>query len=124
MTSLEKDIEKRLVDMVRRRGGLCLKWVCPGWAGVPDRIVLLPGGRVIFVELKRPKDGVISSRQKWWANKLSRLGFVHLWVRNLDDVKSLELFIGLGVSSNYDRCVCCGDIVPEGRQVCPNCEKG
>ena len=124
MTQLEKDIEKRLVDMVRRRGGLCLKWVCPGWAGVPDRIVLLPGGRVIFVELKRPKDGVISSRQKWWATKLSRLGFVHLWVRNLDDVKSLELFIGLGVVSNCDRCVCCCDIVQEGRQVCHNCEKG
>lgn len=96
MNELEKEIEKKLVDVVRGRGGLCLKWVCPGWAGVPDRIILLPGGRVMFVELKRPKGGVISSRQKWWANKLSRLGFVHLWVRNLDDVKVMDLFIGLG----------------------------
>lgn len=95
MTPMEKDIEKALGRMIGKRGGLCLKWVCPGWAGVPDRIILLPGGRVIFAELKRPKDGVISSRQKWWANKLSRLGFVHLWIRNHDDVKALELFLGL-----------------------------
>lgn len=95
MSTLEKEIEKKLVDVVRGRGGLCLKWVCPGWAGVPDRIILLPGGRVLFAELKRPQGGVISSRQKWWANKLSRLGFVHLWIRNTDDVKALDLFIGL-----------------------------
>ena len=55
MTPLEKEIEAKLVDVVKRHGGMCLKWVCPGWAGVPDRIVLLPGGKVIFVELKRPK---------------------------------------------------------------------
>ena len=95
MNTLEKEIEKKLVDVVRSHGGLCLKWVCPGWAGVPDRIILLPGGRVLFTELKRPQGGVISSRQKWWANKLSRLGFVHLWIRNHDDVKALDLFIGL-----------------------------
>ena len=96
MTPLEKDIERSLGRMVGKHGGLCLKWVCPGWAGVPDRIILLPGGRVIFVELKRPEGGVISSRQKWWANKLSRLGFLHLWIRNHDDIRSLELVIELG----------------------------
>ncbi len=95
MTPLEKDIEKALVNMVRRHGGLCLKWVCPGWAGVPDRIVLLPGGRVVFVELKRPKGGEISNRQAWWARKLNALGFVHLWIRSHDDIKALDLFIGL-----------------------------
>ena len=49
MTQLERDIERALVGMIKRHDGLCLKWVCPGWAGVPDRIVLLPGGRVLFV---------------------------------------------------------------------------
>ena len=44
--TLEKDIERKLVDMVKRHGGLCLKWVCPGWSGVPDRIVLLPPGKI------------------------------------------------------------------------------
>lgn len=93
MTPLEKDIEKALGRMVGRFGGLCLKLVCPGWAGVPDRLVLLPGGHVIFVELKRPKDGVISARQKWWANKLKALGFLHLWVLSHEDVRDLTVII-------------------------------
>ena len=54
MTKLEKEIEKKLIAMVKRHGGLCLKWVCPGWSGVPDRIILLPGARVYFIETKRP----------------------------------------------------------------------
>ena len=123
MSTLEKEIEKKLTDTVRKQGGLCLKWTCPGWAGVPDRIILLPGGRVVFAELKRPKGGVISSRQKWWANKLSCMGFIHLWIRNEDDVKALEIFIRLG-EVQCDRCVCCGAMIPEGRQVCPSCEAG
>lgn len=89
MTPLEKDIERALVEKVRRRGGYCLKWVCPGWAGVPDRIVILPGGKVVFVELKRPKGGRISHMQKWWAKKLIDLGFVH-WV--IWDTVELSIF--------------------------------
>ena len=92
MTDLEKDIERKLVDMVRRHGGLCLKWICPGWAGVPDRIVLLPGGRVIFVELKRPKGGVVSSRQKWWANKLKTLSFRHYYIYNQTGLLSFRQY--------------------------------
>ena len=79
MTELEKEIERKLRKTVEKHGGLCLKWVCPGWIGVPDRIVLLPRGRVMFVELKRPKGGVLSTRQKWWRRKLIELGFHH-WV--------------------------------------------
>ena len=75
MTKLEKDIEARLRKTVEAAGGLCLKWVCPGWVGVPDRIVLLPGGRIIFVETKQPKGGKLSAMQKWWAKKLTVLGF-------------------------------------------------
>lgn len=89
MTTLEKDIERALVEKVKKRGGYCLKWVCPGWAGVPDRIVLLPGGRVVFVELKRPKGGRPSPLQKWWAKKLIDLGFNH-WV--IWDTVELLLF--------------------------------
>lgn len=79
MEKLEKDIEKKLRKMVERHGGVCLKWVCPGWSGVPDRIVLLPGGQIIFVETKRPKGGTLSQLQKWWAKKLTGLGFNH-WI--------------------------------------------
>lgn len=50
----EKDIERKLVTETKKRGGLCLKWVCPGCDGVPDRIVLLPDGRAGFAEVKAP----------------------------------------------------------------------
>lgn len=48
----ESQIEAWLVRAVKQRGGLCFKWVSPGNNGVPDRIVITPKGRVIFVELK------------------------------------------------------------------------
>jgi len=50
----ERNIEKYLRDRVRDVGGLAMKWVSPGNNGVPDRIVFLPGGRIVFVELKAP----------------------------------------------------------------------
>ena len=88
MEKLEKDIEKKLRKMVELHGGVCLKWVCPGWSGVPDRIVLLPGGKVIFVETKRPKGGTLGQLQKWWAKKLTGLGFNH-WIIRTDAGLSL-----------------------------------
>ncbi len=93
MTQLEKDIEKKLCLMVERHGGLCLKWVCPGWSGVPDRIVLLPGGRIMFIELKRPKGGKLSAMQKWWHKKLRILGFDVWVVWRFEDINTLELII-------------------------------
>ena len=55
MSSLrEKTIEQKLVQTVKGLGGLCLKLVCPGFDGMPDRLVLLPEGRLTFVELKAP----------------------------------------------------------------------
>ncbi len=50
----EKEIEQALVTQVKRHGGLCPKFISPGLDGVPDRIVLLPEGRVAFAELKAP----------------------------------------------------------------------
>ena len=50
----ERQIEKRLKDRAKAMGGLALKWTSPAFAGVPDRIVFLPGGRILFVELKAP----------------------------------------------------------------------
>ena len=51
---LEKAIERKLVIEVKKRGGICPKWVSPGYDGVPDRIVLLPGRAFGFVEVKAP----------------------------------------------------------------------
>lgn len=70
---LEKEIEKKLIDGIRKLGGRSYKFVSPGNNGVPDRIVILPGGRVIFVELKT-MTGRLSKLQKMQTTMLSRLG--------------------------------------------------
>ena len=94
MAILEKEIEQKLKKMVERHDGLCLKWVCPGWLGVPDRICLLPGGLVIFVELKRPDGkGKLGAMQKWWARKIGDLGFLHLFISCEEDIKYMELCV-------------------------------
>ena len=48
----EKVIEQKLVSEVKRRGGICPKWVSPGFDGMPDRLALLPDGKAGFVEVK------------------------------------------------------------------------
>ena len=48
----ERDIEKLLVEEVKKLGGRAYKWVSPGNDGVPDRIVVFPGKAPVFVELK------------------------------------------------------------------------
>ena len=48
----EKNTEQKLVKAVKSKGGLARKFVSPGFDGVPDRIVLLPRGRIAFIELK------------------------------------------------------------------------
>ena len=93
MTKLEKDIEQKLRAVVMRLGGQCLKWVCPGWAGVPDRIILLPGGRVIFAELKRPKGGKVSPMQLYWRRTLQGLGFWCVHIYTEQDIETLVIAI-------------------------------
>ena len=51
---LEKEIERKLASSVSMMGGLAVKFVSPGYDGMPDRLVLLPGGRMAFVEVKAP----------------------------------------------------------------------
>ena len=50
----EKDIEHKLVTAVKRYGGVAVKFISPGFDGMPDRIVLLRGGKLGFVEVKAP----------------------------------------------------------------------
>lgn len=50
----EKQIEQKLVQVVRKSGGMCLKFVSPNFDGMPDRLILLPGGKIAFAELKAP----------------------------------------------------------------------
>lgn len=58
----EKTTERYLRAEVKALGGKSYKWVSPGCSGVPDRIVVMPGGRVVFVELK--SEGKTSTAQQ------------------------------------------------------------
>lgn len=66
---LEKEIERRLGEMIKRRGGLYYKFISPMNPGVPDRIVITPAGRIIFVELKADF-GRLANIQKWQRSVL------------------------------------------------------
>ena len=86
---LESSLEKRLVKGLSDAGALAMKFTSPGRAGVPDRIVLLPGGRVIFVELKTEK-GHLTELQISTHNTLRSFGFD---VRTLYGKQYVEGFI-------------------------------
>ncbi len=87
--TMEKDIEKHLRDKVKRLGGIAYKFVSPGNAGVPDRLVLMPGGRIVFVELKAP--GKKSTPlQRLQQKRIDNLGFN---VLVLDDKAKVDAFI-------------------------------
>ena len=87
---LEKKIEQKLVKAVKKEGGLCLKFVSPGMDGMPDRIVLMPGGRIAFVEVKAPgkKPRPLQLRRH---EQLRELGFR---VSVLDDPDQILTVIG------------------------------
>lgn len=70
----EKSIEQALVRAVEARGGKARKFVSPGWRGAPDRIVMMPGGRIYFAELKRP-GGALRPLQRRRLRELEVLGF-------------------------------------------------
>lgn len=71
---LEKDIESKLRNPIRKLGGLCLKFETPGFTGVPDRILLLPGARAVFVETKKPGKKE-RRRQEYVQEQIRALGF-------------------------------------------------
>ncbi|HHW4948875.1 TPA: VRR-NUC domain-containing protein [Streptococcus suis] len=50
----ERFVEQKLVSEVKKRGGICPKWVSPSFSGVPDRLVFLPNGKFGLVEVKAP----------------------------------------------------------------------
>lgn len=74
----ESAIESRLRAGVKSLGGIAYKFVSPGNAGVPDRLVVLPGGKVIFAELKTDT-GKLSSLQAFQIRTLEGLG-AEVWV--------------------------------------------
>lgn len=83
---MEREIEKKLVDGVRKLGGRAYKFVSPGNDGVPDRIVVLPDTAPMFVELKT-ESGKLSSLQKVQITRLEKLGQNVRVLYGLEDVK-------------------------------------
>ena len=79
----ERDIEKVLVTEVRELGGRAYKWVSPGNAGVPDRIVIFPGQTPVFVELKA-EGGTLTALQEAQIARLEALGQMVRVVRGMD----------------------------------------
>ena len=72
---LEKNIEKKLIAAVKSIDGIAFKFIAPGINGVPDRLVLLPGGRIAFVEIKAPGQKM-RLQQVLRKRQLERLGFL------------------------------------------------
>lgn len=85
----EVRIETYLFEQVKAAGGYCIKLHPMGVVGIPDRLVLLPGGVVVFCEVKKPKGGVVSRMQKVWADRLAGLGMNHRFVFTRDEVDAL-----------------------------------
>lgn len=87
----ERNIESKLVNAVRAKGGMCLKLISPGMDGMPDRIVLLPGARKGFVEVKAPgkKPRPLQLKRH---EQLRNLGF-HVFV--LDDPEQIPEILGM-----------------------------
>lgn len=86
---LEKDVEQALVRQVRKAGGIAPKLTSPANAGIPDRLIILPPGKVCFVELKAPgkKPRPLQVRQ---MERLTQLGCM---VRVIDHPNQIQELI-------------------------------
>jgi hypothetical protein len=84
----ESTIEAYLKQRVTLLGGMCIKWVSPGAVGVPDRICVFPGGKIVFVEVKA-KGGTVSALQDYQQEELRKLGAQVEVVWSADDVDKL-----------------------------------
>lgn len=89
MAQREASIEEYLRQRVEVLGGVCIKLSPVGLRGVPDRLIVLAGPRVVFVELKRPSGGVISKLQHWWRARLLALGCEHHFIKTRAEVDAL-----------------------------------
>ena len=79
----ERDIERKLVAAVKKAGGLALKFVSPGYDGVPHRLILMPGGMACFAELKAPEKKMRPLQMKR-KEMLEGLGFQVYCIDSID----------------------------------------
>lgn len=85
----ESALEKKLMEAVKELGGLHWKFVSPGTAGVPDRICVFPGGRVVFVEMKAPGEKLRPLQAKRAQEILDREALVWL----IDSEEGINAFV-------------------------------
>lgn len=90
---LESTIERRLVDGVKRLGGMCLKFTSPGTPGVPDRLIITATGRIIFAELKT-ETGRLAKIQRYAIGEMQKRGADVRVVKGIESVKQLLAEIG------------------------------
>lgn len=83
----ESTIEARLAREVKKLGGLCYKFTSPGNPGVPDRIVILPDGRTVYVELKT-EIGRLAKIQKWQIEEMQKRGADVRVLKGIDQVNA------------------------------------
>lgn len=83
----ERQIERKMCQAAAKLGCAALKFVSPGKSGVPDRIVLCPGGRTVFIELKRP-GGKPRLLQMYAIHRLRELGFPCFVVSTTEEVEA------------------------------------
>lgn len=84
----ERDVEKFLVQEIKKMGGKAFKFVSPGTLGVPDRLICLPGGIACFVELKRP-GGKPRPVQRFVLRSLYHLGHRVVVIDNKSTARAL-----------------------------------
>lgn len=89
MTVKEKEIECYFCTQIKKLKGLPFKFISPGNAGVPDRLVVLPKGLVVFVELKAPGKKTRASQDR----QIARLEGLGHWVEILDSFEAVDNFI-------------------------------
>lgn len=82
----ESDVEQALLDRVSALGGICVKVTVLGQRGFFDRLIVLPGGRVIFAEVKKPHGGRVTAHQKQYHRLLRELGAAVVLVRKFEDI--------------------------------------
>lgn len=83
----ERDIEKWLRHQIEGMGGQAFKFTSPGNDGVPDRLAVLPGGRIYFIELKTDS-GRLMPIQTWQQDRLDALGCQVRTIREMDEARA------------------------------------
>ena len=81
----EADIQRKMIAAVEKLGCLVIKIIRANKSGIPDLLILVPGGKAVFVEVKKP-GGKPSKLQEYYISQLRLLGFTAFWSCSVDDV--------------------------------------